>query len=90
MTKPEPMAIPRRRAEVLVRDVAARHPGVLAQEILGTGRSGQVVAARLEAYRAVAAAFPASSVCEVARVFGRHPTTLRHCLGLRPGRGTRS
>lgn len=87
MTRNTSKVIPIRKAREVVRQVIDRHPGVVEREIFGRDKRGPIMAARRDAYRAVAQAFPDASFPQLGRVFDRHHATIMNGLGLlRPRR----
>lgn len=86
----------RREALAIVADVAARH-GVPVDTVMSPKRSHVVLAARYEAYCAIALAYQSWSMVKIAQFFGRDPTSVVHAfqtrgyphLEFQPPNGTR-
>ena len=82
MRQTKRLTIPQTRARQIVREVLREHSGVVEREVYTFDRRGIVVAARFDAYRAVARAFPDASLAEVGRQFGRTHAAVMNGLGL--------
>ena len=84
-----PDCFPYARARLLIAAVARRH-GLIARDLTEYSRWKHIAAARKEAMREVAAAFPKFSLNQIGTLFGgRHHTTIFEVIGPRPGRRRR-
>lgn len=82
LSKPEPaQAEPARKPfRQIIRDTAREH-NVGPADILSSSRYRNIVVARHEAIRRVAAAYPKFSTPKLGRIFGRSHWTILHALG---------
>lgn len=71
------------RAEQVMRDTLAAHPGVVLRDIRSTSHRRAVVVARHACVRAVRAALPELQLCDVARHVGLSIFTVRAALDRR-------
>ena len=74
-----PIVIPLTESQEIIAAVARKHKLAVAA-ITGPRRFPKIVAARLEAVRAVKEAWPAATNEQIGRMFNRHATTIMDML----------